>query len=311
MTTVEFANHLSLHCAFDDPGEAPVAQAQELALVMTQAMERWFELAPAHYRRTTVTQRQPAMETLEIEIANGSSDTIGAPFPLTDRGSTIFVGSDPRPNEITSPSTLLYPYAGDGGTVSATIYHNCIAFPDFLVERVVTHPEVVTAMGNIYQMTPLAAGSRTFRLPAAPGEFAAPGDFRVWANRAATPTHYWLEAIGGSHQVEHDGVFQLRVWPLPTSEFMVQMDAEILPLAYRVADLVAPSVLPVPDSLSHRTLIPLARGILADSPIFDLERHGGSIPQLRGAGERAETQIRNLAGTWIPTEQRGGTPRGW
>lgn len=311
MTTVELVQHLLPYCTFREVSEARAWEAQELALVMSQSVEKWFALAPAQHRRTTVTQLQEAPETIEVEITAGASTTIGAPFPTTKRGSTVFIGDDPRPNEITSPSTLLYAFAGTPGTVSAVIYHNCIAFPDFLVERVVTHPEVVTAMGSVYQMAPLSANSRTFRLPATPGACGVPPSAQVWTNRAETPSHYWMEAIGGSHQVENDGVFQLRVWPLPTSEFTVQMDAEILPLAYRIPALETPLDLPVPDSMAHRTFIPLARGILTDSPVFNDDRFAASVTRLKRAQLEAEQSIKDLAATWIPSEMRSGTPQGW
>lgn len=311
MTTVEFAHHLLGYCTFRDVGEAQAADAQELALVMSQAVEEWFALAPAHYKKTLLTQRQEEPETLSVQVVADSVTVVGAPFPTGKRGSTIFLGSDPRPNEVVAPNTLLYPYSGESGTVTGTLYHNCVAFPDFLIERVCTHPVVVTAMGNGYSLTPLAHNARAFSLPITPAEYAAPSESIIWTDKAATPKHYWMEAIGGSHQVDVDGVFQLKMWPLPLTEFVVQFDAEVLPLAYRIDSLLTPSALPIADSVAHRTLIPLARGWLANSPIFDEERHGRKHSSLLDAAESARVAIRQLAATWIASDQRVGTPFGY
>ena len=313
MHTVEFAQHLIPFVTFSDAREADAWEAQELCSVMTQAVERWFSLAPANYRRTTLTNRQPAPETVTVEILNGQSTTVGAPFSQEQRGRTVFLAGDARPNEITSPNTLLYPYEGPSGTITGEVYANVVPFPDFLIERVCTHPEIVTGDGHTYQLSPLTAASRTFRLPTSPMEFGAlPVQARVSYDREATPKHYWPEYIGGSHQVENDGVFQLRLYPLPTSSFIVQFDAEILPLPYRLPALTSPQTLPVPDSMCHRTLIPLAKGILAgQSAIFDDARHAIRANALFAAMERAETDIRNLTPTWVPSEIYGGTPRGW
>lgn len=313
MTTVEFAQHLVGYCRFHDAAEASAAEGQELALIMSAATEEWFDLAPSMHQRTTVTSRQEAPETIEVEIQDGASSTVGAPFPVAKRGSTVFIGNDPRPNEITGPSTLLYAYRGDSGTVSAVIYHNCITFPDFLVQRCMTPPEVVRATGQVTQLNLFDSFSRTSRRPtydAQVGGMVA-AEASVSLQRAEVPTAYWFEAIGGSHQVEVDGVFQIRLWPLATTECQIQLDVAVLPLAYRLADVTTPRLLPVPDSLAHRTLVPLARALLADSWIFDNDRHAKRASQLSAAGEKARQAIRDLPTTWEPSQAMVGTPGGW
>lgn len=312
MTTVELANHLMPYVTFRDPAECQAWEAQELGLVMSQAVQEWFSLAPAHWRRTTLSRQQPAPETIAVEIANNSATAVGAPFTAAQRGCTIFIEGDPRPNEITGPSTLLYPFIGASGTaLSATVYYDCVPFPDFLIERVVTHPEVITAMGQSLRLYPIDHGSRTIQVPRMGAAFTSFTEPSRRTDKAEHPTGYWLEPIGGSIQVAVDGVFQIRMWPLPTAEVLIQMDAEVLPIAYRIADVTTVATLPVPDSLCHRLLVPLARGILADSPIFDLKTRGSQISGLKTRQATAEKQIAELAGTWSASTQTFGTPDGW
>ncbi len=308
MTTVELAQHLLSVTALNDVATAPAREKQDLALVMTQAVATYFALAPAIYRRTAISRRLEAPETMSIDLENGSNVVADDPFLNSARGCSLELPNG-QWNEIVAPGLLLHDWTGESGSYSVTIYPDALAVDDFLIEKLVSHPEATLASSRSYQLHPMVANSRAVRLPYAVETGSAYGTPEKRREKDPTPTHYWPEYVGGSLQSELDAVFQMRVWPIPTQAWQMSFDAEILPLTYRVAHLTDPSALPVPDAHAQRLLVPLAKGLLADTRLLD--RDAVPYQALKSAQARAEDAIAMLPPVFTPQPQYIGTPAGW
>jgi hypothetical protein len=272
MTTVELAQHLLPVSRMTDlSGDTP-ARGQEMALIMTRAVQEYFQYAPTAHRRTTLSEYRPAMETVSVTVTQGSPTVDGAPFLSRQRGCSIAFPGGER-NEIVGTSSLLREVGIASGTYTCSVYNDAIAFDDFQIDRVITDPEITTG-GSEFLLSPwVPVGSRSIYRPTLM-DLIAQGSTQPQRryDTASAPTHYWTEYVGGSIASATDAAFQFRFWPAPVDAYHVTFDAEILPDTYRIGSITSPSSLPVPEGHAQRILVPLARGLLARSPLFDPEK---------------------------------------
>lgn len=310
MTTVELAQHLLICSRLDDTRTAPPSQKQELALLMTQAVAEYFRLAPACHRRTTLSESRPAQETVSVTLVNGSSVVTGTPFLPRQRGCSIQF-PDGLWNEIVAPDQLLHDATQATGTYDCTVFSDALAFDDFQIDRVMTDPEVTTDTGSSWLLSPLTpVGARSVSRPSVLDLMSA-GD-RVPQRQRDTsdwPSYYWSEHIGGSIAVSTDALFQFRFWPAPRSAYKVAFDAEILPDTYRIGDITSVSTVPVPDSHAQELLVPLARGKLARSPLFDKTK--ADKADLIAAANEARAACGLLPSIFGPSHVAVLTEPGW
>lgn len=273
MTTIELTQHLVMCARIADPAAATPGQKQELALLMTQAIQEYFRVAPLAHRRTTLAALRPAAETVEVSVTQGAVEVDGTPFLPRQRGCSIQF-PDGRWNEIVGPATLLHAVPQETDTYQCEVFHDALAFEDFQIERIVTDPEITTMGGQSWLLSPWTpAGSRSVVRPTVYDVEATADRYPQRQHDTADyPTHYWSEPIGGSIAAAHDAVFQFRFWPAPRLEYQVTFDGEILPDTYRITDILGASTLPVPDGRAQELLVPLARGRLARSPLLDPEK---------------------------------------
>ena len=310
MTTIELAQHLLMCSRVDDAKRCSPAQGQELALLMTQAVAEYFRLAPACHRRTTLSESRPAMETVSVTVVNGSATVTGTPFLSRQRGCSIQF-PDGMWNEIVSPSRLLNAVSQASDTYSCSVFNDALAFDDFQIDRVMTDPEVTTSTGSSWLLSPWTpVGARSVSRPSVLDLLSASD--RIPQRQHDTsewPSHYWTEHIGGSIAVSNDALFQFRFWPAPREAYHVTFDAEILPDTYRISDITSVSTVPVPDSHAQEILIPLARGKLARSPLFDQEK--ADKRDLLEAANEARAAIALLPSIFSPSHIAVCTEGGW
>lgn len=322
MTTAELAQHVARLSRVRDVADCDIGDKHEIALVLSSALGEYYTLAPASYRQTAVSRTLPAPETFSLTVHEEDNTVAGSPFTPEQRGCTILIDGDPRPNEIVGFAELLNDYAGLSGTVSATVYYDCLAMLDFSIERVTTDVEILDEQGRAIQLTLLDGNARSPRMEDA-YRYSEQGqegvstrllDVRSIDRRRTHPHpgYYWLEKIGGSRQTNPDGVFQLRLWPMPTQRLTVNFEAEIFPLPVTIAELAdSPRDLPVPDSVAQRTLVPLARALMLESVVVDPEISDRAARGVESAGDRARDQIRTLTPLWTSSHVTAGTPAGW
>jgi hypothetical protein len=310
MTTTELAQILLMSSRVSDLARATPAEAGRLALIVTQAVQEYFALAPACHRRTTLSASRLAPETVPVTVENGSATVAGSPFLARQRGCSIRF-PDGQWNEITSPSTLLHSATQPSGEYECTVYNDALAFDDFQIDRVMTDPEITTNGGSNWLLSPWTpAGARSVSRPTVLDLLLT--DERI-AHRSheinSWPSHYWAEHVGGSIAVADDALFQFRFWPKPSEPYQVTFDAEILPDTYRINDLTTPATLPVPDGHAQRILVPLAEGKLARSPLFDPEK--GNLSGVMDAYREAQSAATLLPAIFAPNHVAVTTEAGW
>lgn len=294
MTSVEYAQHCLRASVIADLVDAPLSDLHEMAVALSTALLEFFALAPAIWSRTTVSHLLHPPETLTVQALADTNSLGGAPFFSAQRGCTVWIDGDTKPNEVTGLMTLLHDYDGPTGEHDATLFYDAVPILDFAVHRITSDVTVIHPDGRRRHLVQL--GSRP-----------EGNDTKA----TGTPTHYWLEPIGGSRQVALDGVFQLRLWPMPSASVTVTFDADIAPLPITVADFTSPRVIPVPDAEALRLLIPLARQIVADSLIGrDMEGHRRN--GIDKSASSARDGISLLPTVWTyPVNDGVGTPEGW
>ena len=259
MTTTELAQRLVIRSVFDDLSKVDQNGLLVLADVINQANQKYFAAVPECYRQTTGSMLMEAPQSISVTVTNGSSTVSGLPFLTAWRGRTIEIPGDSIQNEITGQGTLLNAYRGDSGTKTALVYSDVVAITDFSVEKINSHPVVRdnrTQLVNAgqYRTTSYRFYDAWFSV----GLDRPHGDY---------PQFYSVDHVGASRA--DDVLFMLRLDPIPESEFTLNYNFTVRPATVTWSSLKdSPTQLPVDDSLLHRTLLPIAYGLLARTQLW-------------------------------------------
>lgn len=314
MTLLEYAQLVLPATRIRDIDEsASVAEVQELCLVLSQAVSEYFALVPAIHRRTTVTYSLGGVEQVEIELVKGEYFTVGEHCLSSWRGRSIEIllgGGESRWDEIVATDRLLGTWVGESGVYQARVHPDCVAIADMLIQRICTHPQVVTEEGNHIDLLPL---HENCTLPYYVSAMDVTTSARVSRSRdfAQYPTRYSIEYVGRTIASIYDAGFQFRVFPIPMLPWRVRFDAEISALAIRIGDLVSSKTLPIPDDAAMRILLPIARGKAMESPLIANLAKSSKPAEIDRAAERARLDARMMPSVFGASHSHIGTPPGW
>lgn len=292
MTTAELARLVCRHTSVTDLASLEPGKAMDLVHAVNHGIQTFFHYAPDHLSRATVSCRVDPPEMVQIDVTGGNAEFSGLPYARGLRGCSIQIEGDAALNEIVGPDRLLHAYAGPSGSRQATVWHDSVAALDFQIESFVGHPIV---METRKQILPIA--SRDLSL-VSEGNLGGTGEF---------PTHYLLEHVGGSVDAEEDAVFQIRLLPRPVSGCTLKIEAQVLPLVYRIADLTEPRRLPIAPAHCSRLLVPLVEECLLGSALWS---NPDAIPQVARMAEEAKRSIEALP-RFARSSRRVRTKPGW
>jgi hypothetical protein len=167
--------------------------------------------------------------------------------------------------------SLLFPYAGDTGTVDATVYHTSISIPAAVMR--ILKPVIANLVELIPVANPHSHQSATF------GDFASnprqnlvPRNIRVGETKGKV-TGYKTE----SHHVSNTATptQRMRIVPAPAEAGFLTYQATMRPPF--VTSLSATSVFPIPHEFVESILLPMALFRLSRAPFF---RNQEAIPGL-------------------------------
>lgn len=303
MTTVEIMQQALSWARVKDLSGCAAEDAIQLARALNAGLQRYFQAVPEAHRRTTISHLIKAPQDITLTATNGSTTVDNVAFAKSQRGCSLKLDGDPDIwNEIVDTAKVLFPYAGTTGDTGGTLYYDAVVVSDFRIERLVTEPTCLeTGRRLTGQNRPGYLGHPEFA-PALP--------LNRRRSLGTYPDYYSVQYIGGSEQVDNDGVFQLRLDPIPTLTCRLSFDALLWPLEYGVDDLSTPASLPVSDSLAHTTLLPMIEAALVNTPLYDGPPEKAQT--LLMLGNDAEERSRMFNAPYLaPVANKLGTPQGW
>lgn len=256
MNTVQAAQRLSRNLVFETPGKATAGQLQELAECLARAIDIFYELAPPVYRKTTISVQVGGSRTVSVDVANGATAaSSGTPFLASDRGKSIVFGDHGIYNEIVSTTGWLDAYQGAGGVVSATIWNDAVLFDDTSFERIVSEPVRMTDGVRLWRDDSLC-GLHTLS--------------SRWDRQIGAPERYAIDLVGDSQSADTEPLAILRVEPIPAAATTLRFDVMLSAVRYGVSAMVRTQKgLPMSERDIVSIILPLARGLLAESGLWD------------------------------------------
>ncbi len=299
VTTVEVARRACRHLSVKDPSGMDPSQAMELVDAINAATFLYFEQADQQYKRTTATELLLAPVSRTISLAAGGTTLTSGAFLNSERGKAVLIPDDPDYNEIVATDQVLRPYRGSGGSVSATIYSDCVAIRDFSVERVVNDPRIVDTNTTL-------TNTEKFRQPGAVDPW-----YRATARRTlGDPRYYMVQHVGGSIATSsNDAVVQIKLDPIPARALTIEFDIFIRGATVGIDALTSPVALPIDSTVLAVQFLPLVEGKLLSSSLWaGNDRVTSRVEKEEMA---AIASIRNLTSDFARPHRRVGTTFGF
>jgi hypothetical protein len=259
----------------------------EILDAINGGLQTMHALAPAVSKITSGSIFIEAPITVDLTVTNGSVEVSGYPFTGDQFYRTIRIDGDDIDNQIAGTTTLLHPYTGASGTVSATIYADGVAIVE-PYEEMVGDPRILETGRDLRH--------HKTHLP-------------TWNRKQVTePRYYWLEANARNRNSLAPAV--LRFDCLPDRAYRLESQFSLAPAKVSFSDLLAPGVdIPLRAELIEVYLLPIARGIFTSCRLW---RDPATKSQVRADAEAAEAKYKELTPTTLATPSNHvGTPDGF
>ena len=287
MKAIALANRLKRDLDEKSLSDVSSDSRQEILDCINGALQRMHAVAPDHTKITTASLYLDAPATVTIGVTQGETAITGSTFSSDQYGRTIRVAGDSIDNQIAGTSSLLHPYAGPTGTVTATVYSDAIALPEPYSE-LVGDPRILETQRTLTH--------HKLR-------------FVSWQVRnVAEPRFYWVEPNAGNRASPAPAV--VRFDSLPDHAYRLTVEAMLAPARVAFADMLAPGPeISIRQEHVEIYLLPIARGLLTSCELWkNPETKSAAIK----AGETAEMKYANLASTTLATPANEvGTPHGF
>lgn len=302
MTTAEIARRSTRHLSVKDPDDMEPSQAIELVDAINEGVNRFFELAPDIYKRTTLSELLNGPVSRSVSVTE-DDDEIGvdSSFLSSERGRAIAIPGDPTMNEIVGTRQMLRPYRGATGTYMATIYSDAVAFRDFKIERIMTAPRIVDTnsvlLDSEHQKSRTVAADAWYRRTTAEGVIGDPKFFK-------------LLYVGGTIATgTEDAVMIMQLDPIPGRKLTIEMDVAIRAVNYGITALSAATEMPIHSSVSPDAFQPLVEYALMASSMWVGTNHNNRMVENRE--REARTRISLLPTQFAPTRRKVRTKPGY
>jgi hypothetical protein len=287
MKAIAFGNRLSRDFGRQTVTELTADARLEIVDAINGALQRLDALAQSGSKTTTGSFYIPAPATVSLGLTNGSTAVTIATFTDDQYGATIRINGDDIDNQVAGPDSLLHPYGGATGTVSAVIYGDAIPMPEPYLS-INGNPEILED----------GCGMTHHR-------YRHHYSLRRDVSR---PRHYWVEANAANRSPIVPAI--IRFHPLPDQAYRLQAEVVLAPARVRFSDLLAPSYeLPIRAEYVEQYLLPVARGILTTSELW---KNPETKSAALSASELAESKYRELTpSTFATPSNLVGTPCGY
>jgi hypothetical protein len=290
MKIAAFTKRLMRDLREQDPAQMTADTRLELLDAINGTIQQVNSLAPFHSRITTAALELAAPVSVTLAVEKGSNQFTGYLATDADLYCTIRIDGDGdgADNQLTGSGDLLFGYAGETGTVQATIYHDALTLPQTIAE--------ITGQ-------PMLIENRTELIQDAGREM------RGYQRRAVeTPRYWWVEPNAMISNPPSPAIF--RVNSLPPVLTRIEVEVLASPARIRLEDMLAGDVsIPFRDDVIESYLLPITRGVLAESELW---RNNDTRTSAIKRGESALSAYATLTSAFLTTpEHRCGTPRGF
>lgn len=280
MTIIALMQRLSRDLVETNPTKFSADMRQSVLDAVNSVVQRYHDHAPHHSKIVPVSFYFRPMAKVTLEVVHGSEEFTGYTIVDAHHYCSLKIEGDEIINQITGDGMLLFPYTGVTGTMTATIWHDAVAFP----------PEYASLASDLIH----AESSRI--LPQG-----------VWthAHHSSCPTMWKMEsnAHGNVRSV-------LRLNALPISALRYTSTAVMAPPRITFAQsLDREVVVPIRAEHLESYFIPAVR---AELVMTDMWRNSSLSAAVKLAGERAESAYHSLIPRHIATpNNQVGTAAGY
>lgn len=308
------ATAISGHTAYATPLDVPMERQQELVRAANAALVDLYDLAPAVYEHTQVTQAIGATVAVTgLSIPAQGTTTASGSFAAAYRGQTVVLGGDPQYNEIATTDSVIYPNAGTAAATTATIYVDSFCVFDFSVKEVVGM--VMCRRQSDGAEWPLVRDDR--------GWWASlEGDGNHNRDRVARrfgserirridgkPETYSVRTFGQSRNTDSAAAFALRVDPIPNVLHTLILKVAQSPAMLTLEEILDGAVLPMPEARAHGYYVDLLADRMSESSLWTSDAARTGRVQLRA--DRVRDSLRKLPEFFAPSMVRCGPPPGF
>jgi hypothetical protein len=243
---------------------------QELLDAINGALQRLDAIAPFQSKTTLASLYLESAVTVSIGVTRGSTEITGATFSNDQYGRTVRIAGDDIDNQIAGINSLLHPYTGPTGTVSAVIYSDAVALPEPYVELV--GDPIIIETGRCLCLFK----NRNL----------------TWHRKAISqPNSYWVESNAGNRSPVAPAI--IRFDTMPDKAYRIQVGVILAPARVLFSDLLTSGPeLPIREEHVELYLLPVARGILSTSILW---RDADSKSSAREEAKLAEQKYEVLA----------------
>lgn len=259
----------------------------ELLDAINGGLQNMHAVSPHHTKITTGSLYAEEAATVSIGVTRGSAEITGAVFTADQYGRTVQVAGDPIDNQVASSNSLLHPYMGSSGTVSAIIYSDAIPLPEPYMELVGDPIILETQRTLTHRKIQFVAGQ---------------------PRTVCEPRFYWVEANAGNRASSAKAF--IRFNSLPDRAYRLSAEMMMAPERVTFADLLSPgSELSIRQEHVEIYLLPIARGLMTSSELW---KNSETKAEALKAGYDAEEKYSILASTTLATPNNEvGTPQGF
>lgn len=267
MKAIALANRLCRDLKEDSVTNLTADARLEILDAINGGLQRMDAVAPFQTKTTTASLYLEAAATVSIGVTLGSTETTGTAFTGDQYGRTIRIAGDDIDNQIAGTASLLHPYAGATGTVSAVIYSDAVALPEPYAELVGDPKILETGRDLTHQKVRCSRWTK---------------------KNSAEPRFYWVEANAGNRSPGSPAV--IRFDALPDRAYRLEVEVTLAPSRVLFSDLLTPGPeLPLRGEHVELYLLPIARGLLASSAMWrDAESKGNARDEAKTAEQKYE-----------------------
>lgn len=300
MNTLMLASRLCSKLSVRNVSALVAEDAVTLLDAINGGLKEWFEGLPPKSKQTRVSETVRPPVAIDLSVIDGAKgfSYVSPPFPIggyADEsqliGKSLTIGGSSIVNRLDASSTLLKPYFGSGGDVTATFYGDAIGFSETSV-RIATTPvwEGEGSAACQHDLLPLTCSHQDLLLR----------DFH-----SGIPRYYWA----GSHRPTDRSapIWMLRLWPLPSTRGTVTFTLETVPPAFTLDALQVPHEVPLPEH-DVMDLIPLCEERLAGTLLWSEKADKRSA---YASAERSRQRLRDMSIPLDPRPVHIPTPAHW
>lgn len=243
----------------------------EVVAAINGAYEEIWGLGPTAIREQRMSWQLQPPTSVNINVTAYSATISGLTDPGWMAGCTIRINGDGLDNELVNDTTLLRPFQGATGPVSATVFGDAVALPSTVANVLapVYIPQIVSPLVPAASREQFQA---TFRWDAY-GNGMRPSEYEYYAmqNKVTGEPRMWFAEPRYDPAKTYLPIF-LRVNPMPGSPYPITARVRLKPPTITAADVGTYSSDPgtqIPQDWNESIVLPFAMQRFQMHPVFD------------------------------------------